>query len=70
MNNSVRYEALAVYLCLASLYIYFMALWTDRNLEYYLDKDIELWISALITLALAPVVFALNAVGELLRLVI
>ncbi len=56
--------------------IWFMSLWTDRNLEFWLSYfkgeqvDVPMWMSVVTTIVLNAVILAGNILSELFRLVI
>lgn len=81
MNNNKGYTLVEI-LCVTVLVaivpaiIWFISLWTDRNLEFWLtyfkgeQVDVPMWMSVVVTIVLNGIIFAANILTELYRLVI
>lgn len=54
---------------------YFISLWTDRTLEFWLTLikgsavEVPMWASVLVTIILSGVILGINILTELIRLV-
>ena len=71
MRNGTFLFILAILMSIVSV----LALWTERNLEFYFtyfkgqEVDIPYWMALLVTIVLNGIIFVANVIGELLRLV-
>jgi len=74
-GNYTGGTALAIIVVFAGVFA-LLALWTDRNLEFWLsyfsDKPVEVsyWLSFLLTLVLNGFIVVANVVLEILRLIV
>lgn len=56
--------------------LYFLALWTDRNLDFWVSYfkgqpvDVPLWLSAVVSFFFNGIIVGLNILAEIARLVI
>jgi hypothetical protein len=58
------------------LIVWFLSLWTDRNLEFWFEYlkgtpvDVPMWMSVIVTIVLNGVIVAANILTELFKLAV